>query len=124
MAQKKRLGKDPFASTAPTPEPEAAAPIILEAETKATPARKPRTAAKKPVESKAAAPAPTTAQTEKPDTEMNLVKSQRDTEIEMIKRELSELQALVMMMQQQIEAMKQWNDTLFSPWQWWFSLFS
>ncbi|MGE5390871.1 MAG: hypothetical protein ACM3PE_07390 [Deltaproteobacteria bacterium] len=129
MAQKKRLGKDPFANKTPASDPQPAAPTAKEPKIKAAPAQK-TAAAKKTTSSSAApevktpAPAPSDPKVDKPVAVVKDAVSGRDAEIESIRRELAELQTLVLKLQQQMEAMRQWNETLISPWQWWFSFFS
>jgi len=122
MAQKKRLGKDPFVSSTP------ADPQVTPAEepkVKATRTKKTSTPAKAvaaaPV---AAAPVPAPAPAEKAPTPSPAVDNARSAEIENIKRELAELQVMVQRLQQQLDLLNPWGETFFSPWQWWFSLFS
>lgn len=119
MAQKKHLGKDPFSSAAPVPEPEVAADPTKEAEVKATRTRKPRTN-----KATSVTPVATASPIEKAAAEGKVSNENRDAEIDNIKRELAELQALVLRLQHQMDVLKPWNDHFLSAWQWWFSLFS
>lgn len=119
MAQKKRLGKDPFSVAVPAAEPEVVASPAKKAEVKTTPTRKPRSTAKTASDvvtnSQPVAEAP---------AEARIARERRDAEIEDIKRELALLQAMVMRLQRQMDAMNPWNERFMSVWQWWFSLYS
>lgn len=131
MAQKKRLGKDPFASTPAVSEPQTPAPPAKAVEVKATTAKKASSAAKKTASSssaakaKTASAAPTAPKNDQPVAVVKPAVNERDKEIENIRKELAEIHAIVLrLQQQQMDFMKQWNENLLSPWQWWFSLFS
>lgn len=131
MAQKKRLGKDPFANTSPVSEPQTPTPPAKAVEVKATTAKKASSAAKKTASSSAApkaktAPAaPTAPENDQPVAVVKPAVNERAMEIENIRKELAEIHAIVLrLQQQQMDLMKQWNENLLSPWQWWFSLFS
>lgn len=117
MAQKKRLGKDPFSGAAPAAEPELVTSPVKEVKTTRT--RKPRTAAQT-----ASAAVPAVPPEKEAPAETKVAQERRDAEIEDIKRELALLQAMVMRLQRQIDAMNPWNERFTSVWQWWFSLFS
>ncbi len=127
MAQKKRLGKDPFASTPPTSEPQASTPPAKTSEVKVTASKKSSSTAKKSTSPKIKkpSPAPIAPQDEKTIAVVQPEASDNATEIENIRKELAEIHAIVLrLQQQQLDFMKQWNETLLSPWQWWLSLFS
>lgn len=120
MAQKKRLGKDPFVSSTPA-DPKitrAEEPKVKASRTKkaSTPAKETAVVAAAPV----AAPAPA----EKAPAPSPAVDNTRNAEIENVKRELAELQVMVQRLQQQLDLLNPWSEHFFSPWQWWFSLFS
>jgi len=119
MPPKKRLGKDPFVSIPPA-NPEVAVPPTEEIKVKAPRVKKPRT----PAQAAAAAPIAALPPAEKAPAVPRIANTTRDVEIENIKHELAELQARVLKLQQQLDALTPWNEYFFSPWQWWFSLFS
>jgi len=127
MAQKKRLGKDPFASTPPASEPQASTPPAKTSEVKVTASKKSSSTAKKSTSPKVKTPPPAPI-APKAEQTIAVVKpevSDKAIEVENIRKELAEIHAIVLrLQQQQLDFMKQWNETLLSPWQWWLSLFS